>query len=226
MSIIELNNVTKTYKSGKLSVNAVCGVSIKINKGEMVAIMGPSGSGKSTLMHIMGLLDRPTSGELLINDQKINMGMPDSKLAKIRSERIGFVFQQFNLLHKMTALSNVIMPTIYKKIGKKSAQERATHLLNEVGLKGRIKHKPSELSGGETQRVAIARALVNDPDIILADEPTGNLDSKSGQEIMKVLIDLNKKGKTVILITHDQKIADYATKTYRIMDGKLVKEGK
>ncbi len=226
MPIIELKNVTKTYKSGKLSVNAVCGISIKVEKGEIIAIMGPSGSGKSTLMHIIGLLDRPTSGDLLIDNKKINMSMPDSKLAKIRSEKIGFIFQQFNLLNKMTALSNVVMPTIYKKIGKKSAQERAVNLLSEVGLKNRIKHKPSELSGGETQRVAIARALINDPDIILADEPTGNLDSKSGQEIMKVLVDLNKKGKTIILITHDQKIADYAKRTYKIMDGKLIKEAK
>lgn len=224
--VIELKNVSKTYKTGKLSVEALKNVNIHVNKGEIVAIMGPSGSGKSTLMHIMGLLDRPTEGEYLINDKKVNMEMADSKLARLRSDKIGFVFQTFNLLPKLTALDNVIMPTQYKKSSKSDKTNRALGLLEEVGLKGRERHKPTELSGGQIQRVAIARSLINDPDIILADEPTGNLDSKSGTEIMKVLTELNKKGKTVILITHDQRIADFADRTIRILDGKVEKEGK
>jgi len=223
---IELKNVTKTYKTGKFDVDALRGVDIKIEKGEMVAIMGPSGSGKSTLMHIIGLLDHPTQGELLIDGKQVDLGMADAKLAKLRSEKIGFVFQTFNLLSKITALENVLMPTQYRKIGRKDRDARAMELLAEVGLAGREKHKPTELSGGQIQRVAIARSLINNPEIILADEPTGNLDSKSGTEIMKVLTDLNKKGKTVILITHDQRIADFASRTIHILDGKVEKGGK
>lgn len=223
---IELRKVTKTYKTGKLSVKALAGVNIKVEKGEMVAIMGPSGSGKSTLMHIIGLLDHPTEGELLIDGKKIDLKMPDSKLAKLRSEKIGFVFQTFNLLSKITAYENVIMPTQYRKVGKRDRDKRAMDLLADVGLAGRERHKPTELSGGQIQRVAIARSLINDPDIILADEPTGNLDSKSGTEIMNVLLELNKKGKTVILITHDQRIADFAERTIQILDGTVQKGGK
>jgi len=223
VSQVELKNVCKTYKTGKLEVEAVCGVDLKVEKGEMIAIMGPSGSGKSTLMHIIGLLDRPTSGELFLDDQKINLNMPDRKLAKLRSEKVGFVFQTFNLLSKQTALANVVMPTNYRKVGRATAEKRAHELLALVGLAGRERHKPTELSGGEIQRVAIARALVNDPDIILADEPTGNLDSKSGESVMKSLENLNKKGKTVIIITHDQHIADHAGRIIRILDGRLVK---
>lgn len=221
-NILELKNVSKTYKTGKISVDALKEVSISIKKGEMVAIMGPSGSGKSTLMHIMGLLDRPTKGEYLINGEKIDMQMPDRKLAKLRSEKIGFVFQTFNLLSKLTAFDNVVMPTQYKKIGKASIQSRALELLELVGLKGREKHKPTELSGGQIQRVAIARSLINNPEIILADEPTGNLDSKSGTEVMNLLKKLNSKGKTVILITHDPRIAGFADRTINILDGKVV----
>jgi putative ABC transport system ATP-binding protein len=221
-NILELNNVSKTYKTGKISVDALKDVSISIKKGEMVAIMGPSGSGKSTLMHIMGLLDRPTKGEYLINGEKIDMQMPDRKLAKLRSEKIGFVFQTFNLLSKLTAFDNVAMPTQYKKIGKATIQSRALELLDLVGLKGREKHKPTELSGGQIQRVAIARSLINNPEIILADEPTGNLDSKSGTEVMNLLKKLNSKGKTVILITHDPRIAGFADRTINILDGKVV----
>lgn len=226
MPIIELKNVYKKYATGQNEVAAVKGVSVKVEKGELVAIMGPSGSGKSTLMHIIGLLDRPTSGKLFIDGKEVDMKMPDSALAKLRSERIGFVFQQFNLLTKISALANVLMPTSYRKTGRTSAEKRAKELLTEVGLSSRIKHKPTELSGGEMQRVAIARALINDPDIVLADEPTGNLDSKSGQEIMKVLTDLNKKGKTIILITHDPRIAKMAKRTIHIFDGKVQKEAK
>lgn len=223
MAVIELKNIYKTYKSGKLEVKASRGVSISIKEGEMVAIMGPSGSGKSTLMHIIGLLDRPTSGSLYINGDKVNMEMPDAKLARIRSEKIGFIFQQFNLLARTPALANVLMPATYMPGGKSKYTDRAKELLSEVGLSGREKHKPNELSGGEIQRVAIARALINDPDIILADEPTGNLDSKSGEEVMKVLKDLNKKGKTIILITHDPKIAKQAGRTIHMFDGRVVK---
>lgn len=223
MNVIELKNIYKTYRSGKLEVKAVRNVNVSVKEGEMVAIMGPSGSGKSTLMHIIGLLDRPTRGTLLINGKKLNMEMPDKRLARIRSEKIGFVFQQFNLLPRTSALANVLMPATYMPGGKSKYIERANELLAGVGLTGREKHKPNELSGGETQRVAIARALINDPEIILADEPTGNLDSKSGKDVMKVLKDLNKKGKTVILITHDQKIANQAGRIIKILDGRVTK---
>ena len=219
---IELKNVSKDYTTGKISVNALKNINIKIEKGELVAIMGPSGSGKSTLMHIIGLLDHPTKGQLLIDNNKVDLKMPDAKLAKLRSEKIGFVFQTFNLLSKISALENVLMPTQYRKIGKKGREKKALELLNEVGLTGREKHKPTELSGGQVQRVAIARSLINNPDIILADEPTGNLDSKSGKEIMDLLRNLNKKGKTVVIITHDQGIADFADRTIRILDGEVV----
>lgn len=221
MKQIELKDIEKIYDLGKVKVHAACGINFDVNKGEMVAIMGPSGSGKSTLMHIIGLLDRPTAGELFIGGEKIDMKMPDRKLAKIRSEKIGFVFQQFNLLPRTTAIANVLMPTTYVDGKKSDFEERAHKLLKLVGLNGRERHKPSELSGGEIQRVAIARALINDPEIILADEPTGNLDSKSGKEVMEVLTNLNKQGKTIIIITHDQKIADYANRTFNILDGKL-----
>ena len=219
---IELKNVSKDYTTGKISVNALKNINIKIEKGELVAIMGPSGSGKSTLMHIIGLLDHPTKGQLLIDNNKVDLKMPDAKLAKLRSEKIGFVFQTFNLLSKISALENVLMPTQYRKIGKKGREKKALELLNEVGLTGREKHKPTELSGGQVQRVAIARSLINNPDIILTDEPTGNLDSKSGKEIMDLLRNLNKKGKTVVIITHDQGIADFADRTIRILDGEVV----
>lgn len=225
-AVIELKQVSKIYKTGKIAVEALRAVNVRIECGEMVAIMGPSGSGKSTLMHIIGLLDHPTSGELLIDDKPVDLKMADAKLAKLRSEKIGFVFQTFNLLPRLSALDNVLMPTQYRGAGKQNRVQRAMELLKEVGLSGREKHKPNELSGGQIQRVAIARALINNPDIILADEPTGNLDSKSGTEIMKVLAELNQKGKTVILITHDQRIADFAGRTIYLLDGEVVKGGK
>jgi putative ABC transport system ATP-binding protein len=177
-------------------------------------------------MHIIGLLDRPTKGALYIDGKEVDLQMPDAKLAKLRSEKIGFVFQTFNLLSRITALDNVLMPTQYRKVGKADRIARANELLAEVGLSGREKHRPTELSGGQIQRVAIARSLINNPDIILADEPTGNLDSKSGTEIMDLLTDLNKKGKTVILITHDQRIADFADRTIHLLDGSVEKETK
>ncbi|MFH1749926.1 MAG: ABC transporter ATP-binding protein [bacterium] len=219
-NIIELKNIFKAYKLGKMEVPVLFEINLEIKKGEMLAIMGPSGSGKSTLMNIIGLLDRPSSGELILDNNPITLSMSDTKLAKLRNQKIGFVFQTFNLLSKVNALSNVLLPTIYnpKKVNYK---ERAEHLLKDVGLEKRIHHKPTELSGGEKQRVAIARALINDPEIILADEPTGNLDSKSGGAIMDILKNLHKKGKTVIIITHDAKIAKLCPKNIHIFDGKI-----
>lgn len=219
--ILELEKVEKTYRTGKLAVPVLRGVSLGIEKGEMVAIMGPSGSGKSTLMNILGLLDRPTKGQLKIDGEPIDLTMSDAKLAKLRGRQIGFVFQSFNLLPKLSALANVLLPTIYQPGNRSALRHRAIDLLKQVGLGERIHHKPTELSGGEKQRVAIARALMNDPEIILADEPTGNLDSKSGQEVMGVLKDLNKKGKTVIIITHDPKIAEMCQRTIRLFDGQI-----
>ncbi len=219
-NIIELKKIFKAYKLGKMEVPVLFEINLEIKKGDMLAIMGPSGSGKSTLMNIIGLLDRPSSGELVLGGNPITLSMSDRKLAKLRNQKIGFVFQTFNLLSKVSAMSNVLMPTIYnpKKI---NYTERAIHLLKEVGLEKRINHKPTELSGGEKQRVAIARALINDPEIILADEPTGNLDSKSGEAILEILAKLHKKGKTVIVITHDAKIAKLCQKIIHIFDGKI-----
>ncbi len=220
MKILELNNVYKTYKSNQLEVPVLFSIDLNIEEGDMVAVVGPSGSGKSTLMNIIGLLDRPTTGELKIAGEKISLNMSDKKLAKIRSEKIGFVFQTFNLLPKLSALENILTPTIYSKKNL-NYKKRAMDLLTRFGLKGRLKHKPPELSGGERQRIAIARALINNPEIILADEPTGNLDSKSGKEILKTLKELNKEGKTVIIITHDPNVAKECNKTIRLFDGKI-----
>jgi putative ABC transport system ATP-binding protein len=217
MNIIALKEVEKTYSTGKLHVPVLHGVTLEITKGEMVAIMGPSGSGKSTLMNMIGLLDRPSAGSLEIAGEPVTLTMADSKLAKLRSEKIGFVFQSFNLLPRATTLSNVLMPTMYTSAGRQT--ERAIELLTKLGLKDRIYHKPTELSGGEKQRVAIARALINDPEIILADEPTGNLDTKSGGEVMDILQDLHKEGKTIIVITHDAAVAKRCERIIFIRDG-------
>lgn len=218
---IALTKATKQYRTGKLKVTALEDAHVSIKKGEMVAITGPSGSGKSTLMNILGLLDRPTTGEVIINGQPVDLSMSDAKLSALRGLTIGFVFQSFNLLPRMSALDNVILPATYQK-KKQSMKARATQLLQRVGLGSRLHHKPSELSGGEKQRVAIARALMNDPEVILADEPTGNLDSKSGKEIMGLLQELNKEGKTVVIITHDSKIAAACQRTIEILDGRIV----
>ena len=199
-------------------------IDLEIRSGEMIAIIGPSGSGKSTLMNIIGLLDRPTSGEYFLEGEKLTLNMSDAKLAQIRATKIGFVFQSFNLLPKQTALDNVLLPTHYVKQSVKT-RENALELLNKVGLGHRINHKPTEMSGGEKQRIAIARALVNNPDVILADEPTGNLDSKSGLAIMEILKKLNSEGKTILIITHDERIANQCQRTIRIFDGKIVEEG-
>ncbi len=217
--MIKVFELTKTYKSGEDKFNALDSVSLTIDKGEFVAILGRSGSGKSTLMHLIGGLDKPTTGTIEVDGQdlgKLNGG----QLARYRNEKIGFVFQFFNLLQGTNSLNNVILPLVYtkKKVNRKA---RATELLTEVGLSTKLKNKPNQLSGGEQQRVSIARALVNDPEIILADEPTGNLDSKTGETIFQLLKELNNKGKTVVVVTHDQSIADKTDRTIRVTDGRV-----
>jgi putative ABC transport system ATP-binding protein len=218
--MIELENITKVYHMGKVAVNALRGVSLTIAEGEMLAIIGASGSGKSTLLNIIGLLDRPTSGRYLFNGEDTGR-LNDNQLAELRNRKYGFVFQNFNLLPRATALANVELPLIYS--GRTSRRrERAQEVLAQVGLAGRADHKPSEMSGGEQQRVAIARALVNDPWLILADEPTGNLDTKSGAGIMDIFYRLHRGGKTIVLITHEPDIAAQAQRTIRIQDGRVV----
>jgi putative ABC transport system ATP-binding protein len=221
--IIRLDNIFKTYRMGNSIIQAVCDVSLNINKGEFVAITGPSGSGKSTMMNMVGALDLASKGEILLDGIDIEH-LAESRLAQIRGKRIGFIFQTFNLIPTLNALENVALPMIFQGIPKRKRMERAKLLLEEVKLERRMYHLPNELSGGERQRVAIARALANDPEVILADEPTGNLDSKTGEEILKMFIELNKKGKTIIMITHDNNLAKRAQRIIRIRDGKLVKE--
>ena len=219
-SVIEIENVTKVYQMGDVQVNALNGVSLKIERGEMVAITGPSGSGKSTLMNIIGCLDTPTSGTYILDDVDVSK-LSDDQQAGIRNKKIGFVFQTFNLLPRTTALDQVELPMVYA--GTPNRRQRALAALEQVGLKERVHHRPNELSGGQQQRVAIARALVNDPSIILADEPTGNLDSKSGAEIMRIFKSLNQEqGLTVILVTHDQGVAAQAQRVIRVRDGVVV----
>ncbi len=218
--MIELEKVTKVYRMGKVAVNALRGVSLAIDEGEMLAIIGASGSGKSTLLNIIGLLDRPTAGTYLFNGADTSM-LNDNQLAELRNKKYGFVFQDFNLLPRATALSNVELPLIYSA-GISHRKERAQEALAQVGLAGRAHHKPTEMSGGEQQRVAIARALVNDPWLILADEPTGNLDTKSGTDIMAIFRKLHQSGKTIVLITHEPDIASQAQRTIRLQDGRIV----
>jgi putative ABC transport system ATP-binding protein len=216
--VIQLNTVRKNYFLGKVTIEVLKGLSLCINKNEYVALMGPSGSGKSTLMNIIGCLDTPTSGEYRLAGQLVS-GMTDNALADIRNKEIGFVFQQFNLLPRLTALENVALPLVYAGVAKKQRTERARHMLAMVNLEDRSHHRPNELSGGQNQRVAIARALVNNPSIVLADEPTGNLDSKTSGEIMKIFEEIHAAGNTVVLVTHEEDIAAHAKRIVRLRDG-------
>ena len=225
MSLLQLTDIFKIYNPGEYSVNALDGVSLTIDNGEFVAIIGQSGSGKSTLMNIIGLLDIPTSGTYILNNQDVS-NLKDDNLSDIRNREIGFIFQGFNLIPSLTACSNVELPLIYRGIKKEERHKIALEALEKVGLKERVSHLPSQLSGGQQQRVAIARALAAKPPVILADEPTGNLDSSSGKEVMQMLYELNAEGKTVILITHDNKIAKSAKRLIRIQDGKIISDNK
>jgi len=218
-AIIELQGISKVYRTGDEDTHALRNVDLRVEPGEFLAIMGPSGSGKSTMMHILGLLDRPTSGRYILEGQDTSR-LSENSLAALRNQKIGFVFQQFNLLPRTTVLGNVLLPTIYGRI--KNARSRAVKLIEEVGLADRINHRSNQLSGGQLQRVAIARALIMNPSIILADEPTGNLDSKRSLEIMEIFRRINVHGSTVIVITHDEKIARHADRTAKLLDGEIV----
>jgi len=219
--ILSLKNVSKTYQVGDQKIYALKNITFDIHKGDFISIVGKSGSGKSTLMHIIGLLDTPSTGTVVLNGKNVSKH-EEKYLARVRNEEIGFVFQAFNLLSRATALENVILPLSYSKMAKKDWEKRAKDMLSLVDLTERMNNKSNELSGGQKQRVAIARALVNDPSIILADEPTGNLDSKTGQEIIKKFIELNKLGKTIILVTHDPDVAKVANEIFTIKDGEIV----
>jgi putative ABC transport system ATP-binding protein len=223
MALIETEDLWKTYQMGDEQIHALRGVSIQIERGEYVAIMGPSGSGKSTLMNLIGCLDTPSKGRYLLNEKEVSQ-MNDNELARIRNEEIGFVFQTFNLLPRATALHNVELPLVYGGIAKKDRIERAKGALDRVELTSRMHHRPNELSGGQRQRVAIARALVNNPSILLADEPTGNLDSKTGIEIMSLFEKLHSGGNTIILVTHEADIAAHAHRVISIRDGQVSKD--
>jgi len=219
-AIINLEQITKNYYLGKQVIEVLKGITLDIVKNEYVALMGPSGSGKSTLMNIIGCLDTPTSGRYVLNGKDVSR-MPDNDLAEVRNKEIGFVFQQFNLLPRLTAAENVALPLVYAGMPKKQRLERAKHVLEQVSLADRSHHRPNELSGGQNQRVAIARALVNDPSIILADEPTGNLDSKTSYEIMDIFEQIHAAGNTVVLVTHEEDIANHAHRIIRLKDGIL-----
>lgn len=220
--IIKLEEVWKIYKLGKVDVPVLRGLSLRISHGDFVAIIGPSGSGKTTAMNMVGCLDLPTRGKIFLGGQDISE-LRESQLAEIRGKKIGFVFQQFNLISSLSALDNVILPLVFQGVSKEKAKQRALSLLELVGLKERVKHRPAELSGGEQQRVAIARALINNPDVILADEPTGNLDSETGKKVMDLLVNLWKKeGKTLIVVTHDPYVASFAQRLLNLRDGRII----
>lgn len=220
--LIKMANIEKEYKMGSNNFKALDAVNLTISKGEYVAIVGPSGAGKSTLMNLIGCLDKPTLGEYFLDG--VNTNCNDNKLAEIRNKKIGFVFQNYNLLAKLSILDNVLLPLLYLGYTHKAAKEKAKVVLEKVGLSSHMKHKPSELSGGQMQRVAIARALVTEPQIILADEPTGALDSKTGIEVLKMLEDLNSEGNTIIVITHDKEIADHAKRIITVKDGYITSD--
>ncbi|WP_347351895.1 ABC transporter ATP-binding protein [Intrasporangium sp.] len=221
--ILELAEVTKEYRTGPVAVEALRGVSLVIDQGEYVAIMGPSGSGKSTLMHILGCLDVPTSGRYALAGEDVST-MDESRLAEVRNRRIGFVFQQFNLLATLTAWRNVELPLVYAGVARAERRERAESILGYVGLGDRVDHRPGELSGGQQQRVAVARALVTDPSLVLADEPTGNLDSSSTAEVLALFAELHAEGRTIVLITHEPEVARQAQRVIHILDGRIVED--
>jgi putative ABC transport system ATP-binding protein len=221
MALIDMKHIVKDYKMGETMVHALRDIDVAVENGEFVSIVGPSGSGKSTLMNLIGCLDRPSSGEYHLSGDKVDE-LSDDDLARIRNKRIGFVFQTFNLLPRTNCLHNVELPLLYSNVTRKTREAKAQEMLERVGLKDRVFHNPSELSGGERQRVAIARALVNEPAIVLADEPTGNLDSKTGSEIMTIFESLNSEGKTVVLVTHEKYIADYSNRMIYLKDGQVV----
>lgn len=222
-AIIQVDNLTKQYVNGSLAVTALRGVDLTINEGEFVAIMGPSGSGKSTFMNVLGCLDRPTSGVYTLNGQQVQ-DLEDNDLAKIRNQYIGFVFQTFNLLSKSTAQKNVELPLVYAGVSSKDRAQRAVDALTRVGLAERMDHKPNQLSGGQQQRVAIARAIVNSPVLILADEPTGNLDSRTSEEIMAIFQELNRMGRTVVIVTHEEDVAQHCKRIVRFRDGRIQRD--
>jgi len=219
--MIDLKNITKTYDMGSVQVQVLRGISLHVDEGEFLSIIGPSGSGKSTLMNMIGCLDIPTTGEYFLDGKEIST-YTEKQLSKIRNQKIGFIFQKFNLLPKLSALENVELPLIYRNMNNKERKKRSIEALEKVGLTDRMNHKPTELSGGQQQRVAIARALAGDPPVLLADEPTGNLDSKSGSDVMNIIRQLSNEGKTIVLITHDNEIAMAAQKTITIKDGLLL----